>query len=92
MLVTGKEITTDIALKAMECKSVEELMELAKAEGFELTKDEAEAYFAEMNDVELNEEKLKAVAGGVCWTNCPSESDCNGHVCGMVGWTNFKGC
>ena len=75
MLVTGKDITMGIALKAMECKTVEELIDLAKAESFELTKDEAEAYFAEMNDIELDEEKLKAVAGGVCWTNCPSESD-----------------
>jgi hypothetical protein len=39
---------------------------LAKSEGFEITKDEAEAYFAELADVELDEKALKNVAGGVC--------------------------
>ena len=50
--------------KAMACESVEELMELAKAEGIELTKEEAEAYMAELDDFELDEETMKAVAGG----------------------------
>lgn len=34
--------------KAMACSSVEELMKVAKEEGYELTEDEAKAYFAEM--------------------------------------------
>ena len=38
----------------MQCKTADELMALAKAEGFEITKDEAEAYFAELADVELD--------------------------------------
>ena len=42
-------------------------MELAKAEGIEMTKDEAEAYLAEMGDVELTDEELQQAAGGVCW-------------------------
>ena len=37
----------------MACESAEELMKLAKEEGFELTKEEAEAYMAEMEDVDL---------------------------------------
>ena len=43
---------------------VEELIELAKSEGIELTKEEAEAYMAEMEDVELDSDTLKQVAGG----------------------------
>ena len=43
-----------------------ELMALAKTEGFEITKDEAEAYFAELADVELDEKMLRNVAGGTC--------------------------
>ncbi len=54
--------------KAMACESVEELMELAKAEGVELTKEEAEAYMAEMEDVELDSDALKQVAGGMCYS------------------------
>ena len=44
--------------------NVEELIELAKSEGIELTKEEAEAYMAEMEDVELDSDTLKQVAGG----------------------------
>ena len=40
--------------KAMHCKNAEELMALAESEGITLTKEEAEAYVAEMEDVELN--------------------------------------
>ena len=39
-------------------------MALAKAEGIELTKEEAEAYMAEMEDFELDEATLSKVAGG----------------------------
>ena len=40
--------------KAMHCKNAEELMALAESEGISLTKEEAEAYLAEMEDVELD--------------------------------------
>ena len=60
-----KEITKEMVAKAMQCKSAEELMALAKSEGFEITKDEAEAYFAELDDLELDEETLKKAAGGL---------------------------
>ena len=39
-------------------------MALAKAEGVELTKEEAEAYMAELEDFELDEATTKKVAGG----------------------------
>ena len=40
------------------------MMALAKSEGIELTKDEAEAYMAELADVELDGREMKNVAGG----------------------------
>ena len=61
-------VTKEQIQKAMACKTVEELMELAKAEGVELTKEEAEAYMAEMEDVELDSDALKQVAGGLCYS------------------------
>ena len=65
----------------MQCKTAEELIALAKAEGIEVTKAEAEAYLAELSDAELDDKVLKNVAGGSnsCWhcldncgvDNCP---------------------
>ena len=61
-------VTKEQIQKAMACETAEELMELAKAEGVELTKEEAEAYMAEMEDVELDSDALKQVAGGLCYS------------------------
>lgn len=58
-------VTKEQIEKAMSCETVEELMELAKAEGVELTKEEAEAYMAELEDFELDEENIKKIAGGM---------------------------
>ena len=63
----------------MQCETAEELVELAKSEGIELTEDEAEAYLDEMDDVELDSKQLKAVVGGG-W--CPCEYDpCDQYCC-----------
>ena len=67
MPVDKNEITKEMLEKAMNCKSAEELMALAKSKGIELTKDEAEAYLAELADVELDGKEMKNVAGGTCY-------------------------
>ena len=61
-------LSKEVIAKAMDCETPEELVELAKNEGVELTLDEAEAYLAEMDDIELDSKQLKAVAGG--WDFC----------------------
>ena len=61
------ELTKEQVAKAMACKTAEELMAMAKAEGIELTKEEAEAYLAEIEDFELDGDTLKRVAGGGCY-------------------------
>ena len=66
MPINKNELTKEMIAKAMQCRTVDELVALAKAEGFEITKDEAEAYFAELADVELDEKALRNVAGGTC--------------------------
>ena len=68
MSINKNELTKEQIQKAMACETVEELMELAKSEGIELTKEEAEAYLAEMEDVELDSDALKQVAGGLCYS------------------------
>ena len=53
----------------LTCETADELIALAKTGGYELTKEEAEAYLAEMSDVELDEKAVKKVAGaGTCYT------------------------
>ena len=64
MPVNKNEITKEMIAKALQSKSAEELIALAKSEGFELTKDEAEAYIAKLADVELDGREMKNVAGG----------------------------
>ena len=78
MPINKNEITKEMLVKAMKCETAEELMTLAKSEGFEITKDEAEAYLAELADVELDDKALKNVAGGACW-NCLD--DCGVDTC-----------
>lgn len=74
MAVNRKEITNEQIMKAVQCRTAEELMAAAKAGGYELTKDEAEAYMAELADVELDGEQLKKVAGGLCYGDCSSNT------------------
>ena len=77
MPINKKEITKEMIEKAMQCKSLEELMTLAKAGGYDITKDEAEAYMAELADFELDGKELKNVAGGGCYADCQSVCGCD---------------
>ena len=76
MPVNKKELTKEQIIKAMQCETADELMALAKAGGVAITKEEAEAYMAELADVELDGKELKNVAGGITY-QCPDESGCN---------------
>ena len=72
MPINKNEITKEMIEKAMECKTAEELMALAKTEGLEITKEEAEAYLAELADYELDSDVIGKVAGGVCMSKTTS--------------------
>ena len=63
--IHGKEITKELLVKAMQCDTPEELMKLAKEHGAEITKEQAEAYLSEFEDIDLDSEQLKKAAGGV---------------------------
>ena len=56
--------TKEQIAKAAKCKTPEELIELAKKGGIELTKEQAEAYLAELANYELDEAELEKIAGG----------------------------
>ena len=64
MPINEKEITKEMIVKAMACETTEELREYAKSEGVEISKEEAEAYFAELQDLELDDAMLQNAAGG----------------------------
>jgi hypothetical protein len=70
--VNINELTREQVEKAMSCKTAEELMALAKAQGIELTKEEANAYLDELSECELKDGDLKHIAGGkiVAVGNC----------------------
>ena len=70
MSINRNEITKEMIVKAMACETPEELREYAKSEGVEISKDEAEAYLAELSDFELDDEALSKAAGGGCYSKC----------------------
>jgi len=70
MPINKNELTKEMLAKAMQCETADELIALAKTGGYELTKGEAEAYLAELDNVELDEVSLQKVAGGGCWNWC----------------------
>ncbi len=73
MAINRKEITSEQVMKAAQCKTADELMALAKGSGFDITKAEAEAYMAELADVELDEAQLQKAAGGGCYPDCKND-------------------
>jgi len=54
--------------KAKQAKSVEELLTLSKESGFEMTTEQAQDIFAQLNPKsgELADDELDNVAGGAC--------------------------
>lgn len=72
MPIDKSKITLEQIKKAMECKTPEELIAYAKSEGFDISKEEAEAYLAELDNMELDNLELGKVAGGSCYLK-----DCN---------------
>ena len=78
MPIDKTKITREMLAKALECETADELVALAKANGFTLTKEEAEAYMAEMDNMELDQQALDNVAGGICYSaGLGSNERCN---------------
>ena len=74
--INMNELTKEQIEKAMACKSADELIMAAKEEGFELTKEEAEAYIAEDLDFDLDDEMLAQVSGGNTYPpSCPNQCE-----------------
>lgn len=84
----------ELITKAKAAKSVEELLELAKASNVELNEEQAKEYFAKLNPTkgELSDDELDDVSGGGCGESktkyCPN---CNSELRMMSeGTGNFS--
>ena len=69
MPIDKKKLTKEMMIKAAQCETADDLIALAKTGGFEITKEEAEAYLAELENMELDSADLDKVAAGtrVCY-------------------------
>ena len=69
MPIDKSKITKEMMEKAEQCKTADDLVALAKANGITLIKEEAEAYLAELENMELDSADLDKVAAGtrVCY-------------------------
>ena len=83
MPINENELTKEMVAKAMKCETADDLIALAKAEGIDMTKEEAEAYLAEMDDVELDDTALQQVAGGICSVADASQERILSFHCGV---------
>ncbi len=70
MKINGKEIPKELLAKAMTCETPEELAKLAKEAGVELSEDPAKAFLSELDEIDLDSEQMRQVAGGGCWALC----------------------
>ncbi|MCR4705711.1 MAG: Nif11-like leader peptide family RiPP precursor [Lachnospiraceae bacterium] len=75
--VDFSKLTKEQIEKAMACKTADELVAHAKESGFEITKEEAEAFLSEALDFELDDEMLQKVSGGA-------------KTCYMIDGCSFK--
>lgn len=89
----------ELMAKARQAKSAGELLTLAKENNVELTEEQANIYFEQMNKVgELSEDELDSVAGGGCSNYHDNSVSPNGTCsdwqcdrCGAKGgcWTHY---
>ena len=64
-----KNLTPEMIEKAKVAKNAEELLALAKANGVEMTEEDAKTYFAQLvsQSGEIDDNDLDNVAGGACY-------------------------
>ena len=69
------KLTQEMMEKARAAKTAEELLEIANANGVEMTADEAVAYFEQINAKILDDDLLDGVAGGILIGGSGNEND-----------------
>ena len=75
MPIDKSKVTKDMIQRAKQCETAEDLVALAKSEGIDITKEEADAYLIELDNFELDSKALDKVAGGSgCYSDCKAEA------------------
>ena len=59
----------EIFAKLKEAKSAEELVEIAKANGAEITVENAQKLFSQISGGEISDEELEEISGGIVYHN-----------------------
>ena len=88
MPIDKTKMTKEMLAKAAKCETADELIALAKTEGIEITKAEAESYLAELDNFELDSKALDKVAGGDgrhSSYSCPANTECT-EYCYLNQW------
>ncbi len=67
MKIDGKEVSKELLAQAISCDTPEELMKLTAESGIKLTKEQAQTFLDEMDEVDLSSDQLQQVAGGAEW-------------------------
>jgi predicted ribosomally synthesized peptide with nif11-like leader len=85
-----KNFNTEMIEKAKAAKSAEELLEIAKANGVEMTEEDAKTYFAQLvpPSGEIDDDDLDNVAGGACGGSVRAGDDVrvtSGETCQICG-------
>ena len=84
-------ITTELKIKLLAAKSAEEVTELIKADGQEITTEEAKQFFEKLQerkaDKNLSLDELEAVSGGRDWVTegCAATVEFNSNCWGTDG-------
>ena len=88
------KLTQEMMEKARAAKTAEELLEIAKANGVEMTEDEAKTYFAQLNPKsgELDDDMLDGVAGGIVQLINPSSSRLGGSDGDITSFQDGRTC
>ena len=83
--------TAEMIEKAKTAESVEQLLEIAKANAVEMTPAEAATYFAQLNPVtgELSDDDLDAVSGGASGCSSPVK---DGDAVRVINGDKCKNC
>ena len=86
--------TPEMIEKAKTAKSAEELLEIAKANGAEMTAGEAATYFAQLNPKsgELDDDDLDNVAGGACESTGAPDTSLIGKLVRVTTGETCKQC
>ena len=72
-----EKISKEMLATAMQCKTADELVELAKSKGYDITQEQAEAYIEQFSSYELTDKELDEISSGDSkWRRCTNYNSC----------------